>query len=294
MLCVSVSWGREGLRVSDDHPASSTSVDPTTADPLPPAAVTPLLPYAIEPGFRMTARHVRWGLVWLGAFLVFTGFVLNPLLELFPDFAMGIYGTPFGPIDAGASDRMSRTLYGMEVVGFAGLFLLSQALFLFPRGRLTFRTTHSGRPMRRAAVGAAFAGMLLTFGLLAAVLELLGGWERFLDPFDRREAQFPWTAWLAMLFLWVLWAGIFHHLWRNLDHRTAVSRATRALLAGSILELFVAVPIHAWSIRKNDDCYCAKGSYTALVFVGTVLLWLFGPGVVLLVMRERKRSARTV
>ena len=27
--------------------------------------IAPLLPYAAEPGFRITARHVRWGLVWL-------------------------------------------------------------------------------------------------------------------------------------------------------------------------------------------------------------------------------------
>jgi hypothetical protein len=279
--------------VNDDTARTANPAEPLIATGIEPVA-TPLLPYAVEPGFRLTSRHVRWGLVWLGAFLVFTGFLLNPLLELSPNLAMGIYGTPFGPIDAGSSDAVTRTFYGMEVAGFAGLFLLSQALFLFPRGRLTFRTTHSGRPMLRAAVGAAFAGMLLTFGLLAALLELTGGWERFLDPLGRKQAQFPWTAWLAMLLLWALWAAVFHHLWRNLDHRTAVSRLTRALVAGSILELFVAVPIHTWAVRKTDyDCYCARGSYTALVFGGTVLLWLFGPGVVLLVLRERRRLVRS-
>src|SRR5205085_5838141 len=104
----------------------------------------------------------------------------------------------------------------MEVAGFAGLFLLSQALFLFPRGRLTFRTTNSGRPLRRAAARAAFAGMLLTFGLLAALLDLTGGWARFIDPFGRRDAQFPWPAWVAMALLRALWAGLFHHLLRYL------------------------------------------------------------------------------
>lgn len=275
--------------MSDENPTTSPT-EPPIAD----ALVAPLLPYAADPGFRLTGRQVRWGLVWLGALFVFTGFLFNPLLELSPILGMGLYGTPASPIDMGASDRMSRTLYGMEAVGFAGLFLLSQALFLFPRGRLTFRTTNSGRPMLRAAVGAAFAGMLLTFGLLAAILELTGGWTRFIDPFGRKEAQFPWPAWLAMALLWAIWAGVFHHLWRNLDHRTAVSRATRALLAGSVLELFVAAPIHAWTIRKGEDCYCARGSYTALVFGGTVLLWLFGPGVLLLVMRERKRLSPSV
>ena len=92
-----------------------------------------------------------------------------------------------------------------------------------------------------------------------------------------------------MVLLWALWAAVFHHLWRNLDHRTAVSRTTRALLAGTVLELLVAAPIHAWAMRKDDECYCARGSYTGLVFGGTVLIWLFGPGIVLLAMRERKR-----
>ena len=57
-----------------------------------------------------------------------------------------------------------------------------------------------------------------------------------------------------MLLLWALWAAVFHHLWRNLDHRTVVSRTTRALLAGTVLELLVAGPVHAWATRKDDDC----------------------------------------
>ncbi|MHC4409176.1 MAG: FmdB family zinc ribbon protein [Planctomycetota bacterium] len=68
-------------------------------------------------------------------------------------------------------------------------------------------------------------------------------------------------------------------------------RILRALIAGTVLELLVAAPVHA-ACYKRDDCYCTRGSYTALVFGGTALFWVFGPGVFLLYLRERKRRGR--
>jgi hypothetical protein len=205
-----------------------------------------------------------------------------------------MFGTPAAPIDLGGSDRDERLVYLLEVAGFLGLFLLAQWCFLLPRGRLTFRTVGEGRPMKRAALGAAFAGMLLTVAAVATVLEMFDKWRSLAMPegsgiwAKAAGGERFWVIWLVMLLVWGAWALIFHHLWRNLDHRTAVSRTTRALLAGSLLELLVAGPVHAWVARK-DDCYCARGSYTGLVFGATVLIWAFSPGVFLLAMREKKR-----
>jgi hypothetical protein len=94
-----------------------------------------------------------------------------------------------------------------------------------------------------------------------------------------------------MLGLWVLWGVIFYAYWRQGDHYSRSGRMLRALLAGSVLELLVAAPVHAWAARRSD-CYCERGSYTGLVFGGTVLLWVFGPGVVLLFLRERYRREK--
>ena len=63
-------------------------------------------------------------------------------------------------------------------------------------------------------------------------------------------------------------------------------RIIRGLIAGSILELFVSIPIF---VTRQDDCYCARSSYTGLVFGATALLWAFGPGVLLLFLREKRR-----
>ena len=66
----------------------------------------------------------------------------------------------------------------------------------------------------------------------------------------------------------------------------------RALIAGSILEVFIAVPVHVWAVNRQQDCYCCRGTYTTLVLAGTMLLWAFGPGIVLLYWREKYRRER--
>ena len=43
------------------------------------------------------------------------------------------------------------------------------------------------------------------------------------------------------------------------------------------------------SSKDDNDCYCATGSYTGLILGGTVLLWTFGPGLVLMFLREKDR-----
>ena len=67
----------------------------------------------------------------------------------------------------------------------------------------------------------------------------------------------------------------------------------RGLIAGSVLEVMVAVPVHVWAARQRD-CYCCRGSYTTLVIAGTVLIWAFGPGIILLYMREKYRRAKLI
>jgi len=43
---------------------------------------------------------------------------------------------------------------------------------------------------------------------------------------------------------------------------------------------------------RQRECYCCRGTYTTLILAGTVLLWAFGPGIVLLYMREKYRQQR--
>ncbi|MGC8540669.1 MAG: hypothetical protein ACP5QA_08580, partial [Phycisphaerae bacterium] len=76
------------------------------------------------------------------------------------------------------------------------------------------------------------------------------------------------------------------------DHGgTQLERTLRVLFAGSILELLVSAPVHVMVLRSKSkgECLCETGSYTGLVLGGTVLLWTFGPGIVLLFLHEAAR-----
>jgi hypothetical protein len=60
----------------------------------------------------------------------------------------------------------------------------------------------------------------------------------------------------------------------------------RGLIIGSVLELIVAAGVFIWK-TDEDNCWCARGSYTGLVFGATVMIWAFGPGLLFLFLREQ-------
>ncbi len=255
------------------------------------------------PGVKVTARHVRWGMLVLGAWLVGAVLLYNPLIELVEWLGLGLWGTPVAPFDVGGDDASLKVQYLLTAAGYLGALLLAQAMFLLPRGPLAFRLVDRGRPMRRAvlvAVAAGLIAMLLTVGLVATLLDWPRWWTGVTVMNSANAPPPPGLravhgVWLAMLALWAGWAYVFFRYARDRDHRTAAAKVTRALLAGTVLELLVSGPAHVWAMRRhsedNYECYCARGSYTGLVFGCTALIWLFGPGVFLLVLREKRRRA---
>ena len=94
-----------------------------------------------------------------------------------------------------------------------------------------------------------------------------------------------------MLLAWILWTWLFFVYWKQGDRYTQMGKMVRGLVVGSLLEMFVAVPVHLWATRQRE-CYCCRGTYTTLVLSGTVLLWAFGPGVLLLYWREKYRREK--
>ncbi len=169
---------------------------------------------------------------------------------------------------------------------YLGVFLVTQWAFLRPRRRWGVRLARKGRPMKSALAAAAVMGMLLSVGLVATLLELVDWWESILE-----HSLGIWGLWAAMAAIWALWVVVFLVYWRRGDRYTQLSRMVRGLIAGSVLELMVAIPVQATS-SSSDKCYCQHGSYSGVVFGVTVLLWAFGPGIALMVLGEKARRDR--
>ncbi len=197
----------------------------------------------------------------------------------------GLMGTPLTP---GALWELEDWQYAVNVVLFMGLLMLAQWAFLRPGKGFTVRLTQEGRPLKTAIITAAIMAMLLSTGGIALLMELPNLWQPVMEAHDGKGVFYIWAG---MLIIWIFWAVIFFIYWRQGDRYTQLGKMIRALIVGSILEVFIAVPIHVWAARQRE-CYCCRGTYTTLVLAGTVLLWAFGPGIILLYWREKYRRTR--
>jgi hypothetical protein len=178
--------------------------------------------------------------------------------------------------------------HALEALLFLGMVFLAQWIFLRPSNGWSARLKSNARPMHSAIAVAAVMASLLTAGGVAFLLEIPDWWD---DPGRDFGPLAPTWLWIALIPVWGLWAFLFWRYWRDGDEYTRLSRMVRGLVAGSLLETFVAVPAHI-AVMQSRDCWCSRGTYATLVFAGTVLLWAFGPGVALLYMREHYRRAR--
>lgn len=167
---------------------------------------------------------------------------------------------------------------------WAGILLLLQWLFLQPVGKWRIRLADKARPMKTAVASAAFAAMLLSVGLLTTLLELTNLWEHVI-----KKGFTLYMFWGVMLVLWAVWAGVFYMYWQGGDQYTQLTRMIRGLLAGTAVESLIATGVFAANPHQ-ENCYCARGSYTGLIFGASALLWCFGPGVILLFLREHHRA----
>ncbi len=175
------------------------------------------------------------------------------------------------------------------VIGGA-IFALGPTLFLIGAPHLRWP-----RPTRRRWIGismtmGAMWAALLSAGIGAAFFSLFTPNQSFEDALKSvARTHFgllviiaiPWTGWL--LFFSMVWAGEWIDVFR---------RMYRLLLAGTILELLITIPIDV-HVRRRTQCYCGEGSFWALTVGLTMAFWTFGPGIVLLFFVRRMQRMDT-
>ena len=232
---------------------------------------------------QTTAYRLRHVILVAGILFTIAGIIwaILPLLTDSEDYA-GLLGTVL-IINKLASD--SELAYGINVVIVLGLVLLAQWAFLRPGKGWKVRMATVGRPLKTSVFAAGVIAMLLTVGFVALLLELPNFWEGIMS------IESYWgviCVWITMLIIWGVWCWIFFVYWKQGDRYTQSGKMIRGLVAGSILEIIIAVPVHIWATRQRE-CYCCRGTYTTLVLSATVLIWAFGPGIILLYMREKRR-----
>lgn len=213
------------------------------------------------PGESQETRTLRW--VLLGMYLLVLASLVHPLWA-----ALSL--RPWWPPDLGTWGR---------TVLFLAVLVACQVILLKGAGTRDLCQPIRGR---RLLVPVLTAAMMMGILLGALFLSLR---ELFLGGFEPPGIVF----WLVVGVGWLLWGVVFWFYTRRVSRYRVLKRLTTAVLAGSLLELLAAIPAHIIVTRKPG---CCVGVYTMLGIIAgvCVMLWAFGPGIILLFLRERYRT----
>jgi hypothetical protein len=161
----------------------------------------------------------------------------------------------------------------------AGTLSLLQAALLVVPVRVASRRPVSKRWIFWPILATVLATLLLGAGMSASVYETLYNTSWI----DKTE----WSRWAGVVVaaFWVIWAFIFGFYSGIAGPQNFMARLTRSLIAGSIIELLVAIPAHVIARARG---YCCAGFATGCGLAAglAVALLAFGPAVFVLIVRR--------
>lgn len=259
----------------------------------------------------------RWAIITVTLYALFLVLMTVPLIYVA---CARLEVTPQGVTFQSRFD-MQETLRAMAHWGYwlwLAVFTTAQALLLFVPVKAA-----GGRPVARrhllvpVITGTFLLANLLIAGALSVLSAVMGDHidkvfesptravselihaipglttflvQRGLMPGD--DALFGMELIGILAAAWLFWGLIFYSFAKTDGEEALVRRTVRWLLAGSILELLVAVPSHI-IIRQRDDCCAPFASFWGIVTGICVMLMSFGPGVLFLYARRmRDKQAR--
>jgi hypothetical protein len=179
---------------------------------------------------------------------------------------------------------------GGEKDAMLGTTALSAAIFAFGAALLIIPIrTQLERPVRRRSVvlplivSAVCAAAVVGAGGLATA-EFVAGNVPGLDG-----DTLVWAVGFATLLVWLGWMVLFGWLARTVAPQTINDRMYQLLLAGSVLELLVALPMHL-VVRRRTQC-CAGVATGVGIGVGLVVMLIaLGPAVFFLFYRRYRQA----
>jgi hypothetical protein len=161
-----------------------------------------------------------------------------------------------------------------------GVLLLGAFLLLLVPVDLSERRLVARRKLLVPILTATFMLANLVFaGFFSVSAALTGDGSFKLLEFFGNSGNEPIFAMLLILaVLWAVWGVVFYRMTRSDEPGALMVRVRKWLLAGSILELLVAIPSHI-VVRNKEVCCAPAASFWGITTGISVMLLCFGPGV---------------
>jgi len=238
----------------------------------------------------------RWALLTVGLYMLILILLAGPVICLcyadylggltsgnpnaLTDTVKGIYGTAFHAIaeeEERSPERLARILISPWV--WALVMGLAQAALLVVPVRVESRRPVTTRWLFWPALAAMIMLLVLAGGIFVAV------WETIANTHDLTYPVMIIAFVSPVGIVWLAWAVIFGYYTVRGGRVNFMSRLVRSLIAGSILELLVAVPAHVLA-RARGYCCAGFGTFWGIAAGISVMLFAFGPAVFVLFARR--------
>jgi hypothetical protein len=255
----------------------------------------PELGPSLPPVGRWVRRAVRARFVLLGLYLLLAGGWYFLFLS-----GSDPVGMSFGVHDSTAQVVITALVGTAILFGVQLLFLAGAPQWRWPRPRRK-------RSIYVSIAAGALIAMMLSAGIFTALYSL---WQLIFTPgaFSRSlgaiqlspisgvvttsTSSWELTPLIVVaigLSMWVFWFVVFAIVGGS-QWSQRFRWIYRALIAGTVIELLITIPIDA-QVRRRTNCYCGEGTFFSLIVGLTAILWTFGPGVAILFFIRRNQLA---
>lgn len=201
-------------------------------------------------------------------------------------------------------DDLVRAITHVPFVLQNGLIALAivvmQGLLLFP-ARTPRLTGDRGKGVRLSLTVAGFAIAALVLGLVWSIVSVAAAYAgpaagpAFGVGSGAASGALPNDvvifagSVLVVLVAWVFATVLLCRFVRPGPVEGVISVVSRRLFMGTVVEAVLLIPLDVM-IRRKTGCYCAEGTYWALIWCGSIGLLAAGPAVFLPLLVRRRRS----
>lgn len=171
----------------------------------------------------------------------------------------------------------------------AGIMLLGQVFLFGMKIDIIERRPVAKRNINGSVIMVGLLLALLTFTLFIVAMFAVFG-EKSDNPLEKIGPVGSIAIWIVLFFgSWTFWALQFYRMYSDSNPKKSMNAMVTTLMAGSVLELLVAIPSHI-IMRNRGDCCAPAFSFMGILLGVSVALFAFGPGLVFLYLKRMDKK----
>ena len=160
------------------------------------------------------------------------------------------------------------------------IIVFCQLLFIFGSG-----TIELCRPIKkkRLLIPVVVASMMLSILFLGLGMSLIEFFRlKSVDSFNQLLIVLTGVSWF-------FWGWFFFVNYRTKERYQVLAQLTKAVLGGNLIQLLIVIPVFL-VVRQRPGCFAGLLTSMGLSAGICVMIWAFGPGIVLLFLREKRQK----